>query len=165
MGGWVRISAMTRVGLAAALPLLLGGAVGACAKLDLPPEPAPGCTSTIALDGTGTASTMTLDPIDLGSGDVCMHLDATKNVQQAHLQITVGEQSEGATTPFHTTLVDENGASLQTGWDVAIDTHAFHDLEWSLEAGEVRDVTLHVSRTGPVVKTPIHVALYEPLED
>lgn len=108
---------------------------------------------------------MTLDPIDLGSGDVCMHLDATKNALQAHLQITVGEQMDGATTPFRTTLVDETGAALQTGWDVAIDTHAFHDLEWSLEAGEVRDVTLHVSRVGAVVKTPIHVALYEPLED
>lgn len=145
--------------------LAIASCLGAgCAKLDLPPEPAPGCTASIALDGTGTASSTTVDPMDLGSGDVCMHLDATKNVQSAHLQITVGDQVDGAATPFKTTLVDETGAPLVSGWDVATDTRAFHDLEWTLEAGEVRDVTLHVSRAGAVAKTPIHVALFEPLE-
>ena len=159
-GGWGRISVMSRVASFAVIAL-----VGACAKLDLPPEPAPGCMDSVALDGTGTASTTTLNPITLGSGDVCLHLDATKNALSAHLQVTVGEQQDGALTPFSTQLVDENGASLQSGWDVAVDGHAFHNLEWTFDAGEVRDVTLHVSRAGGTAKTPIHVALFEPLED
>jgi len=135
-----------------------------CAKLDLPPEPAPGCATSVALDGTGTASAMMVDPLSLGSADVCMHLDATKNIASAHLAITVGTMQDGTATAFRSMLVDESGAVIMNGWDVAVDARVFHDLEWSLEAGEIRDVTLHVSKTGAIVKTPLQVSLFEPLE-
>ncbi len=143
--------------------VLLAGAAG-CAKLDLPPEPAPGCAQSVTLDGTGTASATTLDPIALGSADVCMRLDATKNLRSAHLAITVGQQQDGTSTPFKSALLDLDSTVLQSGWDVQVDTRAFHNLEWSLDAGEIRDVTLHVTRTGAAARTSISVSLFEPFE-
>lgn len=139
--------------------------VGACAKVELPPEPAPGCATSAALDGTGAATAMTISPpLALGTADVCLRLDATRNLVQAHLAVSVGAMTDGATTPFRSTLVDETGAVVVTGWDVAVSGRAFHDLEWSLDAGEVREVTLRVSRAGAVAPTPISISLFEPLE-
>jgi hypothetical protein len=135
----------------------------ACAKLDLPPEPAPGCAQSVNLDGTAT----TADPpiaVDLGAADICLRLDATKNIQSAHLAIAVGPQQDGATTTFHSTLLDLDSTILQTGWDVQVDNRVSHTLEWSLDAGEIRDVTLHVARSAPTARTSISVSLFEPFE-
>lgn len=147
--------------------IVLAG-VPACAKLDLPPEPAPGCAQSVTLDGASSASPTTLDPIDLGTADVCLRLDTTKNLMTAHLAIAIGDQQDGATTAFRSTLLDVDQTTvLQTGWDVQVDTRVFHNLEWSLDAGEIHDVTLHVTRTGApnqITRTPIHVSLFEPFE-
>lgn len=128
-----------------------------CAKLDLPPEQGTLCSSSLVLDGSQPTAPTEFD-VDLGSTDICMQLDASRNIVQAHFQLSI--DAPGITS----TLVDLDNVPLREGWDVQVGTHTSHDLEWSLDAGEIRDVVLHVSRTGTHASALLRVSLYEPFE-
>lgn len=121
-----------RQGVIIAAAILAG-----CAKLDLPPEQGSTCGSNLVVDGSQAFD------LDVGTGDVCMQLDATHNAQPAHLQISI----EGA--GFKSSLVDIDELPLKDGSDVVVGERTFHNLDWSLEAGELRDVILHVKGHGP----------------
>jgi hypothetical protein len=138
--------------------------LGGCAKLDLPPEEPSSCVSSVSLDGSTSSEPADVGPIALGTADICMHLDASRNQVSAHLGVTVGFDQPGSQSGFATTLVDLDGVTLREGWDVQISDRVVHTLEWSLEAGEVRDVVLHVTNSGSAVATSVQVALFEPLD-
>ncbi|MBA3541085.1 MAG: hypothetical protein H0T79_15850 [Deltaproteobacteria bacterium] len=136
-----------------------------CAKLDLPPEEPSSCISSVSLDGSQPSEPSSVGPVALGTADVCMHLDASRNEIRAHLAVTVGDYQTGQASGFGTALFDLDGVMLREGWDVQISDRVVHNLEWTLDAGEVRDVVLRVTRASNSTMTaPIQVSLFEPLE-
>src|SRR4051812_25092968 len=93
--------------------LLILLAAGGCAtKVDMPVEQGTACTNSIVLDGSMSAAPTSID-VDLGSTDVCLQLDASRNVRQAHLMITVDAPNDPSARRLGlaSTLVGEDNAT------------------------------------------------------
>ena len=115
------------------------------------------CGSSVVLDGA-QGSTATFD-LDLGATAICMQLDASKAIDRAHFDLSVDGVG------LHSRLVDLDDVLLREGWDLSLAAdRTLHKLELTLDAGDVKDVVLHVSRTGAHAPGRVTVSLFEPLE-
>jgi len=113
------------------------------------------------LDGA-QGSTATFD-LDLGATAICMQLDASKVQGRAHFDLSVDGVG------LHSRLVDLDDVLLREGWDLSISAspaadRTLHKLELPLDAGDVKDVVLHISRTGAHAPGRVTVSLFEPFE-
>jgi len=130
-----------------------------------PVETPDGCFANETLDGVAGAP-VDFGPLVLGGANVCLRLDASKNLQSGHFAAGTDQQA-GEASAFTLRLTDPAGTVLLDGWDVSVgqtDPRTFANLELSIPAGEIRDVILEVRAKGPQTATKITVQLFEPLE-
>jgi len=138
-----------------------------CATERAPPDSS-ACVQTVELVGSTDATATNVGPwsVDSNGIDICMHLDATPLVHGHFAAAT--QYTLGTVSGFDTVLLDADGTTLQTGWDVSVGTTnamTFADLEWDMPGGTTRDTILHVSTPAIVAYPMLSLSLIEPLED
>lgn len=121
----------------------------------------------VSLDGTGAAPPTQIGPLtlDASGSTICLHLDATHNVADAHLAAQSDAQP-GDTSGVLAALQDPDRLMLQDSWDVSIGTQTHMTLEWNAPLHEVTEAVLWVrAANASAVATTIQLALFEPLDD
>jgi hypothetical protein len=128
------------------------------------------CSADISLDGAAHVSGTPIGPLSLDSTGtvICLHLDATQNIQGAHFVAASGNVV-GDVSGLATTLQDPDHSMLVDGWDVSFDTASpktYQNLEWNAPLHEVTDAVLWLrASASPVANVTFEVSLFEPLED
>jgi hypothetical protein len=128
------------------------------------------CSADISLDGAANVSGTPIGPMALDTTGtvICLHLDATQNIQGAHFVAASGNVV-GDVSGLASTLQDPDHSMLEDGWDVSFGTSpttTFQNLEWNAPLHEVTDAVLWVrASASPVASVTFTVSLFEPLED
>ncbi|MFT3699145.1 MAG: hypothetical protein QM831_38720 [Kofleriaceae bacterium] len=138
-----------------ALALLANACVTDHHDLDQPIIQPRTCVEDVSLDGATSATATVLGPytIDRNGLTVCLHLDATKNLNAAHLMV---ENDIAAAS----TLQDEGYSTLQESWDVG----SFENLEWNAPLHLDTDAMLWIHARGPTTRSSISISFQEPFE-
>jgi len=156
---------MTRFGAAA---LFLIG----CAADHSKPPPAPGvqprgCTASVSLTGSTTATPIALGPfaLDANGITVCAHLDATQIARADFAAST--DQRTGNASGVAATLERVDLTSIVDAWDVTVGDappQTFLNLEWGPPGGATTDVIVWFHAAATPATTTINLDLFDPLE-
>ena len=137
-----------------------------------PPDPQPAvqprtCIADLTLDGSVGSTPVTLPLVlDTNGTNVCLHLDATKNLVAAHFAAST-EYQTGPSSAFTIVLEDASYATLQDGWDVIVDDtppRSFANLEWNAPLHQTTDAILWIRAAVATTATSVNVSLFEPFE-
>jgi hypothetical protein len=117
------------------------------------------CPTALAPTSAGQPANAALGPtsVDGAGTDFCLRLD-TRKLGRAHFMADTPDAS------VTLQLRGTDGSKIQDGWDVAVSSGTFENLEWSPAAGQVIDVVLHVAAKSGSASTRVSVSLFDPLD-